>query len=111
MVKSAENILIYATSNRRHLLPEEMADNQNARMVDGQLHQGDAVEEKISLSDRFGLWLSFYPFKQDDYLEIVYYWIDKLAKLHHVNIRFDEELNKTAIRLSLIHISEPTRPY
>ena len=101
VVKSAENILIYATSNRRHLLPEEMADNQNARMVDGQLHQGDAVEEKISLSDRFGLWLSFYPFKQDDYLEIVYYWIDKLAKLHHVNIRFDEELNKTAIRWAL----------
>ena len=101
VVKSAENILIYATSNRRHLLPEEMADNQNARIVDGQLHQGDAVEEKISLSDRFGLWLSFYPFKQDDYLEIVYYWIDKLAKLHHVNVRFDEELNKTAIRWAL----------
>ena len=60
-------------------MPEEMADNQNARMVDGQLHQGDAIEEKISLSDRFGLWLSFYPFKQDDYLEIVYHWIDKLA--------------------------------
>ena len=101
VVKSAENILIYATSNRRHLLPEEMADNQNARMVDGQLHQGDAVEEKISLSDRFGLWLSFYPFKQDDYLEIVYHWIDKLATLHDVNIRFDEELNKTAIRWAL----------
>ena len=78
-----------------------MVDNQNARMVDGQLHQGDAVEEKISLSDRFGLWLSFYPFKQDDYLEIVYHWIDKLAILHDVNIRFDEELNKTAIRWAL----------
>ena len=101
VVKSAENILIYATSNRRHLLPEEMADNQKARMVDGQLHQGDAVEEKISLSDRFGLWLSFYPFKQDDYLEIAYHWIDKLAILHDVNIRFDEELDKTAIRWAL----------
>ena len=99
--KSAENVLIYATSNRRHLLPEEMADNQNARMVDGQLHQGDAVEEKISLSDRFGLWLSFYPFKQDDYLEIVRYWIDKLAQSHDVTIRFDEELDKTAIRWAL----------
>ena len=82
-------------------MPEEMADNQNARMVDGQLHQGDAVEEKISLSDRFGLLAEFLSFKQDDYLEIVYYWIDKLAKLHHVNIRFDEELNKTAIRWAL----------
>ena len=101
VVKSADNVLIYATSNRRHLLPEEMADNQNARIIDGQLHQGDAVEEKISLSDRFGLWLSFYPFRQDDYLEIVHYWIDKLAQLYDVTIRFDEELDKTAIRWAL----------
>ena len=101
VVKSADNVLIYATSNRRHLLPEEMADNQNARVIDGQLHQGDAVEEKISLSDRFGLWLSFYPFRQDDYLEIVHYWIDKLAQSHDVNIRFDEELDKASIRWAL----------
>ena len=101
VVKSADNVLIYATSNRRHLLPEEMADNQNAKIIDGQLHQGDAVEEKISLSDRFGLWLSFYPFRQDDYLEIVHYWIDKLAQLYDVTIRFDEELDKTAIRWAL----------
>ena len=101
VVKSADNVLIYATSNRRHLLPEEMADNQNARIIDGQLHQGDAVEEKISLSDRFGLWLSFYPFRQDDYLEIVHYWIDKLAQSHDVNIRFDEELDKASIRWAL----------
>ena len=101
VVKSADNVLIYATSNRRHLLPEEMADNQNAKIIDGQLHQGDAVEEKISLSDRFGLWLSFYPFRQDDYLEIVHYWIDKLAQSHDVNIRFDEELDKASIRWAL----------
>ena len=101
VVKSADNVLIYATSNRRHLLPEEMADNQNVKMVDGQLHQGDAVEEKISLSDRFGLWLSFYPFKQDDYLEIVHYWINKLAKRHDLDITLDRELDKTAVRWAL----------
>ena len=101
VVKSADNVLIYATSNRRHLLPEEMADNLNATMVDGQLHQGDAVEEKISLSDRFGLWLGFYPFKQDDYLEIVHHWIIKLAKKHDLDLRLDEELDKSAIRWAL----------
>ena len=101
VVKFADNVLIYATSNRRHLLPEEMADNLNATMVDGQLHQGDAVEEKISLSDRFGLWLSFYPFKQDDYLEIVHHWIIKLAKKHDLDLRLDEELDKSAIRWAL----------
>ena len=101
VVKSADNVLIYATSNRRHLLPEEMADNLNATMVDGQLHQGDVVEEKISLSDRFGLWLSFYPFKQDDYLEIVHHWIIKLAKKHDLDLRLDEELDKSAIRWAL----------
>ena len=101
VVKSADNVLIYATSNRRHLLPEEMADNLNATMVDGQLHQGDAVEEKISLSDRFGLWLSFYPFKQDDYLEIVHHWIIKLAKKHDLDLRLDDELDKSAIRWAL----------
>ena len=101
VVKSADNVLIYATSNRRHLLPEEMADNLNATMVDGQLHQGDAVEEKISLSDRFGLWLSFYPFKQDDYLEIVHHWIIKLAKKHDLDLRLDEELDKSSIRWAL----------
>ena len=66
-----DNVLIYATSNRRHLLPESLADNREARNVDGEIHHGDAVEEKISLSERFGLWLSFYPFNQTAYLDIV----------------------------------------
>lgn len=65
------NVLIYATSNRRHLLPEYQSDNQQAQAVDGEIHQGEAVEEKISLSERFGLWLSFHPFSQDQYLAIV----------------------------------------
>jgi predicted AAA+ superfamily ATPase len=73
-----ENVMLCVTSNRRHLLPETMADNQGAIIVDGELHQSEAVEEKISLSERFGLWLSFYPFSQDDYLVIVQYWLEQL---------------------------------
>lgn len=64
------NVLIYATSNRRHLLPEYQTENQQSHTVDGEIHHGEAVEEKISLSERFGLWLSFYPFDQRHYLEI-----------------------------------------
>ena len=77
---SASNVVIYATSNRRHLLPEQMSDNQQARMVGGELHQSEATEEKVSLSDRFGLWLSFYPFKQEAYLDMATHWIVALAK-------------------------------
>ena len=66
-----DNVLIYATSNRRHLMPESMQDNLDSKMVDGQLHPSDAIEEKISLSDRFGLWLSFHPFTQEQYLAVV----------------------------------------
>ena len=65
------NVLIYATSNRRHLLPETMAENQEARLVDGDLHLGDTIEEKLALSDRFGLWLAFYPVNWEGYLAIV----------------------------------------
>ena len=76
----SENVLIYATSNRRHLLPERQSDNSSYhRGEDGDLHPGETVEEKISLSERFGLWVSFYPFKQDDYLDIVAHWLTKLG--------------------------------
>jgi uncharacterized protein len=72
----SDNVLIYATSNRRHLLPEKMSDNASYKTTeDGDLHPGETVEEKISLSERFGLWVSFYPFKQDDYLDIVAHWL------------------------------------
>src|ERR1700716_1392220 len=72
----SDNVLIYATSNRRHLMPERMSDNATyTHADDGDLHPGETVEEKISLSERFGLWLSFYPFKQDDYLDIVAHWL------------------------------------
>jgi predicted AAA+ superfamily ATPase len=71
-----DNILIYATSNRRHLLPEYMKDNEGySYSDDGEIHPGEVVEEKISLSERFGLWLSFYPPKQDEYLAIVAHWL------------------------------------
>lgn len=73
------NCLIYATSNRRHLMPEFQAENREAHMVDGELHQGESVEEKISLSDRFGLWISFHPFTQDQYLELVRHWCTRLG--------------------------------
>ncbi|AGK47695.1 ATPase associated with various cellular activities family protein [Burkholderia thailandensis MSMB121] len=72
----SDNVLIYATSNRRHLLPEYMSDNETYKhLPDGEIHPGEVVEEKISLSERFGLWVSFYPFKQDDYLAIVGHWL------------------------------------
>ncbi|NWN83152.1 MAG: ATP-binding protein [Halomonas sp.] len=74
------NVLLYATSNRRHLLPESMSDNEGSRLVGDELHHGDAVEEKISLSDRFGLWLGFYPFNQDVYLEACCHWVTRLGR-------------------------------
>jgi uncharacterized protein len=78
VAQASENVLIYATSNRRHLLPEYMKENLSyTHTEDGEVHPGEVVEEKISLSERFGLWLSFYPFTQDEYLAIVAQW------LHH----------------------------
>ncbi|MBC7214236.1 MAG: ATP-binding protein [Burkholderiaceae bacterium] len=74
------NVLIYATSNRRHLLPEYMKENLSYQHgEDGELHPGEVVEEKISLSERFGLWVSFYPFSQDEYLVIVRQWLAALG--------------------------------
>lgn len=76
----AENVLIYATSNRRHLMPEFMRDNLAAQyQADGEVHPGEAVEERVSLSERFGVWLTFYPFRQDDYLDIVAHWLTVLG--------------------------------
>ena len=74
------NVLIYATSNRRHLLPEYMAENLTyTHTEDGEVHPGEVVEEKISLSERFGLWVSFYPFTQDEYLTIVAQWLSSFG--------------------------------
>lgn len=76
VAQSSDNVLIYATSNRRHLLPEYMKENLSYQHTeDGEVHPGEVVEEKISLSERFGLWISFYPFTQDEYLAIVAQWL------------------------------------
>lgn len=73
---TSDNVLIYATSNRRHLMPERFSDNQNYQVdQDGDIHPGETVEERISLSERFGLWISFHAFRQDDYLDIVAHWL------------------------------------
>jgi predicted AAA+ superfamily ATPase len=75
-----DNTLIYATSNRRHLMPEFMRENLDAVYdADGELHPGESTEEKVSLSERFGLWLSFYPFRQDDFLDIVDHWLARFG--------------------------------
>lgn len=74
------NVLIYATSNRRHLLPEYLSENLASRVsADGEVHPNEAIEEKVSLSDRFGVWISFYPFGQDEYLKIVAQWLAALG--------------------------------
>ena len=73
-----DKLLIYASSNRRHLLPETMQDNLDSKMIGDELHPSEAIEEKISLSERFGLWLSFDSFTQDEYLDIVFYWLKRL---------------------------------
>ncbi|WP_445619542.1 ATP-binding protein [Kushneria sp. Sum13] len=90
-----DNVLLYATSNRRHLLPESMADNNDTQVVGGEIHHGDAVEEKISLSDRFGLWLSFYPFDQDTYLQTCAHWVA------HLGGQFDDAAEAEARRFAL----------
>jgi predicted AAA+ superfamily ATPase len=81
VAQASDNVLIYATSNRRHLLPEYMKENLSyTHTDDGEVHPGEVVEEKISLSERFGLWVSFYPFSQDEYLAIVAQWLRALRR-------------------------------
>ncbi|EIJ41195.1 putative ATPase (AAA+ superfamily) [Beggiatoa alba B18LD] len=100
------NVLIYATSNRRHLLPEYMKENLEATYTpEGEIHQGEAVEEKISLSERFGLWLSFYPFNQDEYLAIVRYWLVQLGATDLEN----PEMRKMALQWALTRGSRSGR--
>ena len=96
--RAPDNVLLYATSNRRHLLPEQHSDNQNWQRGDGgELHPSEAVEDKIALSDRFGLWLSFYPFDQEHYLDVVKHWITHYAQPAQLNWQFSDALAKEAI--------------
>ena len=92
---TSENLLIYATSNRRHLMPEYMAENLETRYVGDEIHPGETVEEKISLSERFGLWVTFYPFDQDEYLEIVEHWLKSFG------VSSNEKSREEALQWSL----------
>src|SRR5215831_5622499 len=95
------NMLIYATSNRRHLMPEYFSENLETRHVGEEVHPGESVEEKISLSERFGLWISFYPFSQDDYLAAVESWLDFHGVPPSRDASSREALHRDAIQFSL----------
>jgi predicted AAA+ superfamily ATPase len=99
-----ENVLVYATSNRRHLLPEHRSDNGEYHWEDGELHPGESTEEKISLSERFGLWLSFPPFSQDQYLELVRLHLQSLGQA-----QCDAATEASALRWALQRASRSGR--
>ena len=99
--RSSGNTLVYATSNRRHLLPEYASENTGAEFVDAELHPSEAVEEKISLSDRFGLCLSFYPFRQSEYLVVARHWVETLAQRHALACAWNDELEKESLGWAL----------
>ena len=95
-----ENVRFYVTSNRRHLLPEYETDNMGFKMVNNELHSGEGVEEKTSLSDRFGLWVPFHLFSQDQYLDLVAQLVIKHAAEHRIDIPVDAALLDAALQWS-----------
>ncbi len=97
---SPENVLIYVTSNRRHLIPEYDSDKIGGKFVNGELQQSEAMEEKISLSDRFGLWIPFHVFTQDRYLHAVRMCVERHAKERQLEIPWSKELEEEAIQWS-----------
>lgn len=103
VLSTPDNLIIYATSNRRHLVPERLRDNLDAKPIDGEIHHGEAVEEKISLSERFGLWLSFHPFNQAAYLEIVDHWLAALG------VPRDDDARHAALQWAMLHGSRSGR--
>lgn len=103
LARRAGNLLVYATSNRRHLMPEKVSENRDVQQHDGEIHPGEAIEEKVSLSDRFGLWLSFYPFDQQAYLAAVARW------LAHFGLPCDEAAERAALQWSLMRGSRSGR--
>ena len=98
---AATNLLIYATSNRRHLLPEYFAENLETKHVGEEVHPGESVEEKISLSERFGLWISFYPFAQDEYLAAVERWLAHFGVATPTSTRDADERTREALQFAL----------
>ena len=95
-----KNVLIYVTSNRRYLIPEYPTDNLGSKLVNGEVHHGEAIEEKISLSDRFGLWVAFHVFSQDHYLRVAQQCVEKLCREQGVPSRWSEEARKAAVQWS-----------
>lgn len=107
---TADNIVIYATSNRRHLLPESLSENLETRhTAEGEIHPGETTEEKVSLSDRFGLWVSFQPMVQDRYLEVAAHWVGSLSRRHGIELPFDDEARSGALRWALARGSRSGR--
>ena len=98
---AASNVLIYATSNRRHLLPEYFAENLETKHIGEEVHPGESVEEKISLSERFGLWVSFYPFAQDDYLAAVEGWLAHFGIKVAASARDEQARTREALQFAL----------
>jgi uncharacterized protein len=98
---AASNVLIYATSNRRHMLPEYFSENLETKHVGDEVHPGESVEEKISLSERFGLWISFYPFSQDDYLSAVAGWLAHFGVKEPGSVRDGEMRTREALQWAL----------
>jgi uncharacterized protein len=98
---AAANLLIYATSNRRHLMPEYFSENLETKHLGGEVHPGESVEEKISLSERFGLWVSFYPFSQDDYLAAVESWLTAFGIAAPKSAREAEARTRGAVQFAL----------
>jgi len=98
---AAGNVVIYATSNRRHLLPEYFSENLETKHVGEEVHPGESVEEKISLSERFGLWISFYPFAQDDYLAAVERWLGHFGVATPASTREADERTREALQFAL----------
>jgi len=92
-----KNVLIYVTSNRRHLLPEYESDNRGAMMVNNEIHHGESVEEKISLSNRFALWVGFHPFTQDQYVEVARLWTERVASDNGFTFTWTNDIAKEAI--------------
>jgi hypothetical protein len=105
LVAFSDNLLIYATSNRRHLMPDYMQDNLATKHVGDEVHPAESVEEKVSLSERFGLWISFYPFSQDEYLSVAAHWLTH----HGWKQGLTDEVRTAALQWSLMRGSRSGR--
>jgi predicted AAA+ superfamily ATPase len=104
-----ENVVIYVTSNRRHLIPEYETDRRGGMLVNNEVHQSEALEEKASLSGRFGIWIGFHPFSQEQYLEVARQWINKLAAKSGNSVAWSKAAETAAIQWSLQKVDRSGR--